>query len=75
MKSNKTKAVIRTCVCCGKKEDKGKLNRFVWNQTEPVLDEEKIKNGRGAYCCIDDKCTQQFVKQHKKWTRFFRLYK
>lgn len=75
MKCEKSKVVIRTCVCCGKKEEKEKLNRFVWDQTEPVLDEKKVKDGRGAYCCKDDSCSTQFFKQHKKWKRFFRLYK
>lgn len=75
MKSEAVKTVIRTCVCCGKKEEKKNLNRFVWNKTEPVIDEKQNKDGRGAYCCKNDSCSTQFFKQNKKWMRYFRLYR
>ena len=74
MKSKATKVVVRTCVCCGKKEEKNKLKRFVWREKEPVLDPLQQKAGRGAYCCGDEKCQTLFFKQQKKWQRFFRLY-
>ncbi|MGL1931404.1 MAG: YlxR family protein [Desulfotalea sp.] len=64
---------VRTCVVCSIKCDKKSLNRYVWDGEKPSLDANYIAVGRGAYCCSDDKCYSDFMKNHKKWSRIFRL--
>lgn len=42
----------RTCVGCGKKQQKSLLHRLVLNDShQPVLDRPQAAPGRGAYLC------------------------
>ena len=63
---------IRTCCVCGEKNEKSRLFRFVWSNG-PELDEAQVRDGRGAYCCREGKCLQNFRIRQKKWKRVFRL--
>jgi len=63
---------MRSCVVCRKKLEKESLNRYVWCGQKPVLDEEQIMPGRGAYCCQREKCTTHFLQQKKMWQKVYR---
>ena len=65
--------VFRTCTVCGNKRAKQELYRFVWRDGLPTLDVRQSLEGRGAYCCQEDKCQRLFLLQERKWKRLFRL--
>ncbi|WP_041278029.1 DUF448 domain-containing protein [Desulfotalea psychrophila] len=65
--------VVRTCVSCGVKQEKQTLRRFVWRGEAPFFDEKAVLEGRGAYCCDKDNCSEQLMKQQRRWKRIFRL--
>ncbi|HID69431.1 MAG TPA: YlxR family protein [Desulfobacterales bacterium] len=66
---------VRTCIVCRRQFVKEKLQRYVWNfDTENVvLDSRQNMAGRGAYCCMDEKCEQMFLTGRQRWKRAFRL--
>jgi predicted RNA-binding protein YlxR (DUF448 family) len=52
---------------------KYQLRRFVWREQGVEEDPGQKMTGRGAYCCMDEKCLQLFLQKRKKWKRLFRL--
>ncbi|MGW8195512.1 MAG: YlxR family protein [Desulforhopalus sp.] len=63
----------RTCCICKTKRAKRELHRFVWKHDAVEADPEQLLQGRGAYCCDNEKCLQLFQRKKKKWKRLFRL--
>jgi len=64
---------VRTCIVCGAKKQKFKLNRYIWRIDTPIYDEQQQEPGRGAYCCQFDPCRNGIWRMQKKWARIFRL--
>jgi len=63
----------RTCVGCGKKQQKSLLHRLVLNeQHQPVLDRPQGAPGRGAYLCGPG-CLAAAVKR-KAFQRAFKTH-
>ncbi|PID72976.1 MAG: hypothetical protein CR992_00540 [Desulfobacterales bacterium] len=64
---------MRTCCSCWKRRNKDELIRFVWDGNKIVEDRTRSRQGRGAYCCDNEKCYTLFFKNKKNWQRAFRL--
>ncbi|MBA3005268.1 MAG: YlxR family protein [Desulfocapsa sp.] len=64
---------VRTCCVCRTKTLKVSLDRFVLKEDKPVLDEHKVKEGRGAYCCHNERCQEVFLSQQKRWKRALKV--
>ena len=57
---------IRSCVCCGNKQIKWTLNRFVLDEKGSVIKDPKMnKTGRGAYVCDDPSCWNKLSKDDR----------
>jgi hypothetical protein len=55
----------RTCIVCGEKIDKKNLIRVVKNKEGEVFYDPTGKaNGRGAYLCGSDECTEAILKKN-----------
>ena len=74
LKSKKKKG-LRTCIVCRKRFVKQDLLRYVWDieSAEVVVDCKQVMVGRGAYCCLEDSCKEQFLKRTKGLKRAFRV--
>ena len=61
MSARKGRVPIRTCVVCGKRNDKRQLLRIVASRDGiTALDRTGRMNGRGTYLCMDDeKCRER----------------
>ncbi len=63
---------IRTCLGCGRKEEKNLLRRVtVTVRDEVVWDHHQRLEGRGAYVCDNVECLESAVKR-KAFSRSFR---
>lgn len=54
---------IRTCVACGKKEEKGKLLRITYQGGKLRWDERMRLGGRGVYLCPKRECVERLRKR------------
>lgn len=60
------KKLIRTCIGCRQKDDKGKLIRIVKNKNGEIkVDFEQKLDGRGAYICRRKDCFEKVIKRNK----------
>ncbi len=75
VKKNSDIRSVRTCIVCRRQFVKDKLQRYVWNfdTGNVVLDSRQNMVGRGAYCCMEEKCKQMFFTGTQRWKRAFRL--
>ncbi len=63
---------IRTCISCGSKKDKKKLNRLSLDAGGFLIRDDKGKvPGRGAYVCDDKSCWEK-LKKGNRLARVFR---
>jgi len=64
---------VRTCLGCGGRFSKKTMFRFVADHNgHLVVDKKMCLPGRGAYCCLDDKCLSSFLKKKGKLLRALR---
>ena len=57
---------IRTCIGCGKKDDKSNLYKIVKTKDNQIfLDSTQKSDGRGAYICKNISCFEKMTKKHK----------
>lgn len=55
----------RTCIVCGNKIEKRGLIRIVKNKEGRIFYDSTGKaNGRGAYLCGEEECTQSILKKN-----------
>ena len=66
---------VRTCVVCRQQAAKFALCRFVLSAGQPQVDRRQRMPGRGAYCCDNGRCDQEFLRQSRRWQRAFRIGK
>jgi predicted RNA-binding protein YlxR (DUF448 family) len=60
------KPAIRTCIGCGKSEDKREITRFVRTPEGAVeIDETGKANGRGAYVHATIECFELAIRKRK----------
>jgi predicted RNA-binding protein YlxR (DUF448 family) len=60
---------IRTCLGCGKKGQKHHFVRFAVVNGQIAVDDQCRLTGRGAYCCLHEKCLRDLIKKAKKLAR------
>ncbi len=61
-----SKKLIRTCIGCREKNDKGKLIRIVRNKNGEIkVDFEQRLEGRGAYICSNKECFEKVIKKNR----------
>jgi uncharacterized protein len=71
MSKGKGHIPIRTCISCGRKENKKSMIRLVLNEDGIVImDKSGSAPGRGAYVCNETQCIE-LLKEKKRLARAF----
>jgi uncharacterized protein len=72
MSKGKGHTPIRTCISCGRKENKKSMIRLVLNESGMVvMDRSSSAPGRGAYVCAGAQCIER-LQEKKRLARAFR---
>ena len=72
MSRNQGHIPIRTCICCGAKQNKQELIRLVLDMNGVVVKDDRGNGqGRGAYVCRSEDCLS-VLKTGKGLNRAFR---
>lgn len=70
----RVKGPIRTCIGCGCKFPQETLHRFVCYKGEfLVIDDSKIRPGRGAYVCHSQSCIEKAFNSPKRINALLRV--
>ena len=62
----------RMCVCCRKKTSKSELIRIGKKDKIPVIDQNKMQNGRAIYVCKNENCIEK-LKKNNAISRFLKV--